>query len=229
MRMPSVPDIPGKGLVRETTKGVRMLVVGVGAGVLAGGGFLLKRALGRWSGSGEGVDADPIAETPTAPPGAEKKPVPKPSIVKPKAAKPKVVKPAPAKPKAAKPKPPKLEVKPDPASKPKPPEAKAAKKPPKTTGTDAPPKPEFEPGNISGDKNPHRALNNPVGDPDETEYPDPFEKREDPRDPTDPDGLPFGEDPHPPTGSASTSEPRPADDLEAGDRAMPPQREKLDE
>jgi len=53
-------------------------------------------------------------------------------------------------------------------------------------------------GDRSKDPEPHHALNNPVGEPDETEWPDPYEKRPDPR----------GED-SPPTGSTSTSEPHP--------------------
>jgi len=60
------------------------------------------------------------------------------------------------------------------------------------------------PGDRSKDPDPHHALNNPVGEPDETEWPDPYEQREDPRD----------ED-HPATGSTSTSEPHPAQDPEA--------------
>ena len=39
------------------------------------------------------------------------------------------------------------------------------------------------------DDAPHRDLSNPVGEPDPTEWPDPYETREDPRDPPDPDGL----------------------------------------
>jgi hypothetical protein len=62
---------------------------------------------------------------------------------------------------------------------------------------------------------PHHALNNPVGEPDPTEWPDPYERRPDPRDPPDPDGEPFGEEPHAPTGSQSTSTPHPAEDPEA--------------
>lgn len=62
---------------------------------------------------------------------------------------------------------------------------------------------------------PHHALNNPVGEPDPTEWPDPYERRPDPRDPPDPDGEPFGEEPHAPTGSQSTSAPHPAEDPEA--------------
>ena len=46
--------------------------------------------------------------------------------------------------------------------------------------------------------------------------------------PPDPDSRPFGEEPHPPTGSTSTSEPHPAHDPEAGDRWEGPKRDKLD-
>jgi hypothetical protein len=67
------------------------------------------------------------------------------------------------------------------------------------------------------ERDPHHALNNPVGEPDETEWPDPYERREDPRD----------ED-HPQTGSTSTSEPHPSDDPEA-EPWEPPKRDKLDE
>ena len=90
------------------------------------------------------------------------------------------------------------------------------------------PKPGTEPGDQRGGKDPHHALNNPVGDPDPTEYPDPFDQRDDPRDPVDPDG-PFGDAPHPQTGAESTSEPPPSQDPEVGDRAKPPQRENLDD
>lgn len=78
------------------------------------------------------------------------------------------------------------------------------------------------------DREPHHELNNPVGDPDPTEWPDPYEKRPDPRDPPDPDGLPFGEEPHPPTNAPSTSEPHPDADIEAI-RANPPERDNLDD
>jgi len=86
-----------------------------------------------------------------------------------------------------------------------------------------------DPGDVSKDPTPHHALSNPVGDPDPTEWPDPYEGREDPRDPPDPDARPFGEEPHPKVGSTSTSEPHPAADPEAGDRVEPPQRDKLDD
>ncbi len=78
-------------------------------------------------------------------------------------------------------------------------------------------------------RDPHHALNNPATDPDPTEWPDPYDKREDPRDPPDPDGAPFGEEPHPQTGSRSTSEPHPSQDPEARDRWEGPKRDKLDD
>ena len=86
-----------------------------------------------------------------------------------------------------------------------------------------------DPGDVSKDPTPHHALSNPVDDPDPTEWPDPYEGREDPRDPPDPDARPFGEEPHPKVGSTSTSEPHPSADPEAGDRAEPPQRDRLDD
>ena len=86
-----------------------------------------------------------------------------------------------------------------------------------------------DPGDRSQDPSPHHDLNNPVGDPDPTEWPDPYDTREDPRDPPDPDGAPFGEQPHPPTGSRSTSDPNPKQDPEAEPWAEGPKRDKLDE
>jgi hypothetical protein len=72
-------------------------------------------------------------------------------------------------------------------------------------------------GDRSQDPSPHHALNTPVGEPDPTEYPDPYERRPDPRDQE-----------HPPTGSRSTSEPNPLEDLEA-EPAEGPKRDKLDD
>ncbi|HVV91597.1 MAG TPA: hypothetical protein VHB53_13975 [Solirubrobacterales bacterium] len=94
----------------------------------------------------------------------------------------------------------------------------------------APPKPEAEPGDVTGGKDPHHALNNPVvDDPDMTEYPDPYETREDPRDPVDPDDAPFGAEPHPQTGAESTSEPPLEQDPEVESGGRPPRRENLDD
>ncbi len=74
----------------------------------------------------------------------------------------------------------------------------------------------------------HHDLNNPVGEPDASEWPDPYERREDPRDPPDADGEPVGDQPHPQTGTRSTSEPHPSEDPEAGQWEAP-ERETLDE
>ena len=84
------------------------------------------------------------------------------------------------------------------------------------------------PGSTDPSGNPHSDLSNPVGEPDPTEWPDPYERREDPRDPADPDGLPFGEEPHPPTGSTSTSEPHPSQDIEAV-KVDPPEKDRLED
>jgi hypothetical protein len=75
------------------------------------------------------------------------------------------------------------------------------------------------------DQNPHRALNNPVGEPDPTEWPDPYDRRPDPRFPPLEIG---GEVPHTPEGALSTSEPHHDADVEAGNTNAP-DREHLDE
>jgi hypothetical protein len=85
-----------------------------------------------------------------------------------------------------------------------------------------------DPGDRSRDPSPHHALNTPVGEPDPTEWPDPYDRREDPLDPPDPDGMPFGEQPHPHTGATSTSQPHPSQDPEAPDWEGP-KRDKLDD
>lgn len=80
-----------------------------------------------------------------------------------------------------------------------------------------------------GDRDPHHALNTPVGEPDPTEWPDPYDRRDDPRDPPDPDGKPFGEDPHPVSGATSTSDPHPGEDPGAQARREKIDRDKLDQ
>jgi hypothetical protein len=213
--MTSLPDVPGKSLISGMTKRTRMLAGAAGAGALAVGGTVAKRVLGH--GGDEAASADPIAETPTAPPGAEEKPVPKPQPVKPKAApgpkaepKPEADKPkAPPKPEAAKPKP----AKPKAAPKPKADKPKAAPKPKAAKGK---PAPKEKPAKSKG---PHAALNNPVvDDPDLTEYPDPYDTREDPLDEL-----------HPQTGAESTSEPPLQQDPEVENGGKPPRRDKLDD
>ena len=59
--------------------------------------------------------------------------------------------------------------------------------------------PKANPGNISEDDEPHHALNNPAKDPDETEWPDPYEKRKDPRGDAPAPAPPSTSEPHPPS------------------------------
>jgi hypothetical protein len=93
--------------------------------------------------------------------------------------------------------------------------------------TGFPEPPGEDPGDRSRDRDPHHVLNNPVGEPDPTEWPDPYDTREDPRDPSNVE--PFGEAPHTPTGAESTSEPNPKQDPEAEPWAEGPKRDKLDQ
>lgn len=235
-KLPDIPDIPGKSLIGGTTKRARVVAAAGAGAALAVGGVVAKRVLGH-GGKDDGAKdrgatdaADPAgaeADDKVVPIAKEKAP-PKPKPAKPKAAKAKpkaAPKPKPAKPDSDKAKPPKLKA--DDAKPPKP-KAKAAAKPKPDDAK--PPKAKAGPGDISvGREHPHRALNNPVGEPDETEYPDPYETRPDPRDPVGPDGAPFGEVPHPVVGSESTSEPPPEDDPEHPEGGRPPRRENLDQ
>jgi len=83
-------------------------------------------------------------------------------------------------------------------------------------------------GDRSGDPSPHHALNNPVADPDPTEWPDPYEHREDPLDPSDP-GEPLSAGaPHAATGATSTSQPHPSQDPEA-EPTEGPKRDRIDD
>jgi hypothetical protein len=62
------------------------------------------------------------------------------------------------------------------------------------------------------DEDPHHDLANPVGEPDPTEWPDPFETRPDPRDPAavDTPAMPAERDPSDePPQDPSTSDPHP--------------------
>lgn len=242
-KLPDIPDIPGKSLIGGTTKRARVVAAAGAGAALAVGGVVAKRVLGHGgkddgakdSGANGAVDLAAAEADAKVVPIAKEKAPPKPKPAKPKAAKakpkaapesipspkPSTAKAAPVKPKADKAKPPKPV-----SDKAKPPKPKAAAKPKPAAGKA---KPDSEPGNRSHDKGPHQALNNPVGEPDETEYPDPFETRPDPRDPVDPDGAPFGEEPHPATGSRSTSEPPLENDPEHPDGGRPPRRENLDQ
>lgn len=94
--------------------------------------------------------------------------------------------------------------------------------------TGFPETPGKDPGDHSQDPSPHHALNNPVGEPDPTEWPDPYDQREDPRDPEGSEQKAGGEAPHTATGATSTSEPPPAQDLEA-EPSEGPKRDKVDQ
>lgn len=77
------------------------------------------------------------------------------------------------------------------------------------------------------ERSPHSALNNPITEPDLTEWPDPYDHREDPRDPGD--EMVFGGDVgHTQTGATSTSEPHPSKDPEA-EPWEGPKRDKVDQ
>jgi hypothetical protein len=84
--------------------------------------------------------------------------------------------------------------------------------------------PEPSEGGSSDQVDPHHALNNPAEDPDPTEWPDPYETREDPRYPRTEDDDP----PHPQTGATSTSAPHPSQDPEA-EPWEGPKRDKVDQ
>jgi hypothetical protein len=146
--MPSLPDLPDfPGKGTISNTSSRVRLAAAGAGLAAlTVGGVVVRKV-MHRGGGEDADADPVAQAPAPEPVAEAEP----PEVEPKA------------------------VEPEPA-KADPPKAADPPKPPITTGTDAPPNPAVEPGNISGDAEPHHALNNPVGEPDETADGDPFEK-----------------------------------------------------
>jgi hypothetical protein len=74
---------------------------------------------------------------------------------------------------------------------------------------------------------PHSALNNPISEADMTEWPDPYDHREDPRDPGE--EMVFGDDAgHTQTGATSTSEPHPSHDPEA-EPWEGPKRDKVDQ
>lgn len=68
----------------------------------------------------------------------------------------------------------------------------------------------------------HHALNEPASDPDPTEWPDPYDRRPDPRDPdAEVDEMDFG-DVHSATGATSTSEPHHEVDPEVDPRKANP-------
>src|SRR3954452_1436 len=87
--------------------------------------------------------------------------------------------------------------------------------PPGTAVSGFPEPPGKDPGDRSSDPTPYSVLNTPVTDPDPTEWPDPYDHREDPRAPET--GMVFPGDgrSHTVVGATTTSEPHPAADIEA--------------
>lgn len=77
-------------------------------------------------------------------------------------------------------------------------------------------------------RDPHHVLNNPVGEPDPTEWPDPYDRRPDPRFPARDPLAGEAEEVHTPEGALSTSEPHPDQDIEES-RSQSLKRDKLDE
>lgn len=84
-----------------------------------------------------------------------------------------------------------------------------------TPATGFPEPPGKDPGDRSGDPTPHHSLNTPVGDPDPTGWPDPYDDREDPRAPAEEMVFPGDGGAHTPVGATSDSAPPAADDIEA--------------
>ena len=88
---------------------------------------------------------------------------------------------------------------------------------------------EHEPGIGTSvrERGPHSALNTPITEADLTEWPDPYDHREDPRDPGE-EMVFGGEAGHTQTGATSTSEPHPSQDPEA-EAWEGPKRDKVDQ
>jgi hypothetical protein len=100
--------------------------------------------------------------------------------------------------------------------------------PPGTPASGFPEPPGKDPGDVSRRPSPYAALNTPVSEPDPTEWPDPYDRREDPRAPAGEMVFPGDGRTHTPVGATSTSEPHPAEDIEAiGTRA--PNTDQLDD
>ena len=75
---------------------------------------------------------------------------------------------------------------------------------------------------LPSERDVHHALNEPAVDPDPTEWPDPYDKRPDPRDPdAEAIEMDFG-DVHTPTGATSTSEPQDETDPQVDPRKSNP-------
>jgi hypothetical protein len=85
-----------------------------------------------------------------------------------------------------------------------------------------------DPGDVSRAPSPYAALNTPVGEPDPTEWPDPYDRREDPRAPTGDMVFPGDGRSHTPTGATTTSEPHADADVQAAE-TNPPDPDAVDD
>jgi hypothetical protein len=85
-----------------------------------------------------------------------------------------------------------------------------------------------DPGDLSRRESPYSVLNDPATDPDPTAWPNPYDRREDPRAPAEEMVFPGDGRSHTPVGATSDSEPPAADDLQAINTDAP-DRDNLDE
>ena len=85
-----------------------------------------------------------------------------------------------------------------------------------------------DPGDLSRQSSPYSALNTPVGEPDPTAWPDPYDRREDPRGPAEEMVFPGDGRGHTPVGASSDSAPHTAADIEAVNTNAP-DRDNLDD
>lgn len=100
--------------------------------------------------------------------------------------------------------------------------------PPGVPASGFPEPPGKDPGDISRGQSPYSALNAPVGEPDPTAWPDPYDRRADPRAPSEDMVFPADGASHTPVGATSDSEPPAADDIEAPNTDAP-ERDNLDD
>jgi hypothetical protein len=100
--------------------------------------------------------------------------------------------------------------------------------PPGVAVSGFPEPPGADPGDVSRSSSRYAALNTPVGEPDGSAWPDPYDRREDPRAPVDGMAFPGDGTAHTPVGATSDSAPPAADDLGAIG-TNPPVRDNVDD
>src|SRR4051794_22093206 len=100
--------------------------------------------------------------------------------------------------------------------------------PPGVPASGFPEPPGKDPGDVSSQSTPYSALNTRVGEPDPTAWPDPYDRREDPRAPAEEMVFPGDGTGHTPVGATSDSSPPAAADIEAINTNAP-DRDNLDD